>query len=370
MRIDGTGNVSMLRRLGVGAAITSGDMARITNTTAADKVLVVKGAASQSGDFIDVQNSSGFSVFKVNNTGAGWFRQVANGLQTNIQLGRMDDSQGSPLYRIQTDDTNGDILRFYSLRWGSTVKFARGSSSGDKDIVRITGGDSNTIDVFDASNSLNTRINSNGATFFNGGNVGIGTSSPATKLHVVGTITGYGNVSGTDQTDAARLGTNTTATSVGVLRVGNATATTTCITTNGVSATIYHMAFHSSGSNVGGISSSGSTTSFNTSSDYRLKENVVTLNNALSTIEMLQPKAYNFITTPDVVQHGFIAHELQEVLPYAVTGEKDALDNEGNIRPQQVDYSKLTGLLVGAVQELSAQVQELSARVRELENNQ
>jgi hypothetical protein len=119
------------------------------------------------------------------------------------------------------------------------------------------------------------------------------------------------------------------------------------------------MAFHSSGAAVGGISSSGSTTSFNTTSDYRLKENVLPLDNALNIIEALQPKQYNFISEPDKKQYGFIAHELAEVIPYAVTGEKDAVDEEGNIRPQQVDYSKLTGLLVAAIQELSDRVKEL-----------
>lgn len=168
---------------------------------------------------------------------------------------------------------------------------------------------------------------------------------------------------GLDLAPAIECGGNATATSVGVLRVGNSTTGTTCITTNGNTGigTLFHMAFHTSGTAVGGITSSGSLTSFNTTSDYRIKENVVTMENALATIEMLKPKAYNFITTPDSIHHGFLAHELQEVLPYAVTGEKDAVDDEGNIRPQQVDYSKLTGLLVGAIQELTARVKELES---------
>ena len=153
-----------------------------------------------------------------------------------------------------------------------------------------------------------------------------------------------------------------TGTSTGVIQVGMGNALCTGLTTNGFTATIYHAAFHSSGTAVGGISSTGATTAFNTTSDYRLKENVVPLSNALAQIELLQPKQYNFIIAPDKTHHGFLAHELAEIIPYAVTGEKDAVDDEGNIRPQQVDYSKLTGLLVGAVQ-------ELSARVKELENN-
>jgi len=171
------------------------------------------------------------------------------------------------------------------------------------------------------------------------------------------------SIGGLEYAPAITCGAAPTTSSTGVLRVGNYTSGSTCITTNSTTGgTVYHMAFHSSGTVVGGISSSGGTTSFNTSSDYRLKENVVPLSNALAQIDLLRPKQYNFIIEPDKTHHGFIAHELAEIVPYAVTGEKDALDNEGNIRPQQVDYSKLTGLLVGAVQ-------ELSARVKELENN-
>lgn len=151
---------------------------------------------------------------------------------------------------------------------------------------------------------------------------------------------------------------NTTTNGDGVVRAGAYDNNATAITTNQVTGN-YHMAFYYNGSNIGSVYGTASNVSFNTSSDYRLKENVVTLNNALSTIEMLQPKAYNFITSPDVVQHGFIAHELEEVVPYAVTGEKDAVDEKGNIKPQQVDYSKLVAVLVGAIQELSARVKEL-----------
>ena len=176
--------------------------------------------------------------------------------------------------------------------------------------------------------------------------------------------TGYfegGYLGGLDYTNALSIGGGYTTNGNGVLRVGKYTGNVTGITINqqAGSAPYYMISFYNVGNNVGSISQDGSNTAYNTSSDYRLKENVQILEGALSKIEALLPKTYNFITTPDVVQHGFLAHELAEVVPYAVTGEKDAVDEQGNIQPQQVDYSKLTGLLVGAVQELSARVQEL-----------
>ena len=181
--------------------------------------------------------------------------------------------------------------------------------------------------------------------------------------------TGYfegGYLGGIDYTNAVRAGASGSITTNGdgVIRVGKYTVNITGITINqqGGSGTAYHISFYRSGSNVGSISENGSTTSYNTTSDYRLKENVKDLQGALATIDALKPKTYNFIATPEITQDGFYAHELQAVVPYAVIGEKDAVDSAGEILPQQVDYSKLTGLLVGAVQ-------ELSARVKELENN-
>lgn len=176
--------------------------------------------------------------------------------------------------------------------------------------------------------------------------------------------TGYfsgGYLGGSDNTNALSIGAGQTANGLGLLRIGKYTTGVTGITINhsSGSGTSYSLSFYRNGNNVGSISDDGSNTSYNTSSDYRLKENVQTLEGALMKIEALRPKTYNFITNPDVLQHGFLAHELAEVVPYAVTGEKDAVDEQGNIQPQQVDYSKLTGLLVGAVQELSARVQEL-----------
>lgn len=188
--------------------------------------------------------------------------------------------------------------------------------------------------------------------------------------------TGYfagGLVGGNDYSNAVSAGESgsITANGLGVIRIGKYTTNVTGITINhqAGSGVSYGLSFYRNGTNVGSISEDGSNTSYNTSSDYRLKENVTELENALAKIESLRPKTYNFIATPEITQDGFLAHELELVVPYAVIGEKDAVDSEGNILPQQVDYSKLTSLLVGAIQELSVRVQELSARVQELENN-
>jgi hypothetical protein len=114
----------------------------------------------------------------------------------------------------------------------------------------------------------------------------------------------------------------------------------------------------------GSIGIVGSTTVYNTTSDYRLKSNVADLENGLSVINSLQPRRYQWI--PDSKEGvGFIAHELQQIVPDAVSGEKDAVDDKGKIMPQGVDQSKLVPYLVAAVQELSDKVASLEAKLKE-----
>lgn len=112
---------------------------------------------------------------------------------------------------------------------------------------------------------------------------------------------------------------------------------------------------------VGYITCSGSTTSYVTSSDYRLKENVQPMTGALDKIAQLNPVTYTWKADGSAGQ-GFIAHELQAVVPDCVTGEKDAVDAEGNPQYQGVDTSFLVATLVKAIQELTARVAELEAK--------
>jgi hypothetical protein len=118
---------------------------------------------------------------------------------------------------------------------------------------------------------------------------------------------------------------------------------------------------NASNGTVGSIVANASTTSYNTSSDYRLKENVAPMQNALDTVAQLNPVTYTWKADGSAGQ-GFIAHELQAVVPDCVTGEKDAVDAEGNPQYQGVDTSFLVATLVKAIQELTARVAELENR--------
>ena len=123
------------------------------------------------------------------------------------------------------------------------------------------------------------------------------------------------------------------------------------------------------GSVVGSISSTTSTTSYNQSSDYRLKENVVEMTGALDRVNQLQPKRFNFIADTDTTVDGFLAHEVQDIVPEAITGEKDAVDDEGNPEYQGIDHSKLVPLLTKAIQEQQAQIEALQSEINELKNS-
>ena len=118
---------------------------------------------------------------------------------------------------------------------------------------------------------------------------------------------------------------------------------------------------------VGSITMTASATNFNTSSDYRLKENVVAIVDGITRVKQLQPKRFNFIVDSDTTVDGFIAHEAQTVVPEAVTGTKDQVDKDGEAVMQDMDQSKLVPLLTAALQEAIAKIETLETKVAALE---
>ena len=147
-----------------------------------------------------------------------------------------------------------------------------------------------------------------------------------------------------------------------------------------------HISFYN-GSYVGSIVTSGSSTSYNTTSDYRLKENVVEVTDGIDRVKLLKPSKFNFIAHPDKTVDGFLAHEVQDVVPEAIYGTKDAmkteeyevtpavLDDEGNVvteavmgtrevpEYQGIDQSKLVPLLTAALQEAITEIESLKSRL-------
>jgi hypothetical protein len=117
---------------------------------------------------------------------------------------------------------------------------------------------------------------------------------------------------------------------------------------------------------VGTITVNASSTSYNSSSDYRLKENILPMTGALAKVSALKPVTYTWKSTGEESQ-GFIAHELQEVVPDCVTGEKDAVDSEGNPQYQGIDTSFLVATLTAAIQEQQAIITDLKSRIEALE---
>jgi hypothetical protein len=126
--------------------------------------------------------------------------------------------------------------------------------------------------------------------------------------------------------------------------------------------------FYNPNGSIGSINLSGSATSYNTSSDYRLKTDAQPMTGASARVQALNPVNFEWIADGTRVD-GFLAHEAQVVVPEAVTGEKDAVDADGNPEYQGIDQSKLVPLLTAALQEALDEITDLKARVATLEAN-
>ena len=137
----------------------------------------------------------------------------------------------------------------------------------------------------------------------------------------------------------------------------------TTVSANGGAA----VRFKVDGNVVGQIGQSTTATTYGTSSDYRLKENVADMTGAIARVKQLAPKRFNFIADADTTVDGFLAHEAQAVVPEAITGTHNEVDEDNDPIYQQIDQSKLVPLLTGALQEAIAEIETLKTKVAALE---
>jgi hypothetical protein len=181
-----------------------------------------------------------------------------------------------------------------------------------------------------------------------------GASSPTERMRI--TSDGSVIINGDSSTAGARFA------------VLGGSATSACFSVESTNTSAFGaIKFRNGNGEIGSISFFNSGVNYNTSSDYRLKENVAPLTGAIDRVNDLQVHRFNFIADPDKTVDGFIAHEAQAVVPECVTGEKDAVDDDGNPVYQGIDQSKLVPLLTAALQEALAEIESLKARVTALE---
>jgi hypothetical protein len=157
------------------------------------------------------------------------------------------------------------------------------------------------------------------------------------------------------------IGGSTTSNPFAKLCILNAGLTTAALSLECTHNSAYGaVKFRNSSGEIGSISKYASSVTYNTTSDYRLKENVDYIWDATTRLKQLKPARFNFIVDDtNTLVDGFLAHEVSSVVPEAIWGTKDAVDSEGNLELQQIDQSKLIPLLVKTIQELEARIAAL-----------
>jgi hypothetical protein len=329
-------------------------------------------------------------------------QQIVRWTRTGVGAGSLDvDASGNAVLNAHTTstgiafhiqasekarlDSSGRLL----VGTGSTIGNVRAVFSGwgaqptQQGIVRVQRGSLPTsgqtiadIEFADDSNNLGGNVTAVADANWTSGTshpsrlvfstTAAGASSPTERMRI--SSNGDVNVPGTFY--AKYNAVFTWNTSAGIKAVGDGNTNTGGVgieTTTASTATRYHVSISNPNGVVGSISTNGSATAYNTSSDYRLKENVVPLTGAADRVNQLQVHRFNFIADPGKTVDGFIAHEAQAVVPEAVTGTHNEVDDDGNPVYQGIDQSKLVPLLTAALQEALAEIESLKARVTALE---
>jgi hypothetical protein len=319
------------------------------------KTLEVKGSTSGNGGVFRTATSDNSYLFDMyTNTNGGNF-------ETRGAYGIIFTTNGSERMRI---DSSGNVCI------GTTTAQITASGRGNitlngssSAIINMSTGDVNKAQIFHGGTDMFIGNQANGYLMFqtnatermritSGGNVWIGTTSSSFGSRFAvekngGDVVGFGN-------------TNVVAGET-VMTVKGGVNTTDTTTT-------YIIFQRSDGTTRGTIVATGTNgVVYNTSSDYRLKENIEPMTGALAKVQALNPVTYKW-KEDGLDGQGFVAHELAEVFPDAVTGEKDAVNEDGSIKPQGIDTSVLVATLAAAIKELNAKVEAQAAEIELLKS--
>ena len=362
----GIGTSSPGTILDVSQSLNGASTIRLTNSNA--------GASASAGLSVANSGSSGqFTIAGASYGGYGAWTANDTMAYASTNLVLMADS-GSGVIKFSTGG-NGEKMRITSsgnLLIGSTTNYGPKiyAASGGA-VSPATSGNMTTGYLFatgDGSQGLNFGQDSNG-TWYNSAYVNNAGVALNHRWYVGGIeamrIDTSGRVLIGVTSDPAGFGGKLSISGGGHTGYMETTATSgyACLTLKRAGATSGdQMYFYTTTGLAGIISSSGTSTSYGTSSDYRLKEDVQPMSGALAKIAQLKPVTYKWKADGSNGQ-GFIAHELQSVVPDCVTGEKDAVNEDGSIKPQGIDTSFLVATLTAAIQELNAKVTALEAQL-------
>jgi len=285
------------------------------------------------------------NIFKIRNeANSAWidlFEVTASGVSFNSSVGfgtNAPTTYGGDLVVV------GDILGGETtlvLANSSSSQFLRMGINGDVAQIAYDNADALAFGV--ANTSTDAGLTTEYGRFTSGGLFLVGTTDTDPPVN-----------------DVNGAGFFATAGGVSLKVSGNGGSEINRTTSNGTA-----LGFRRAGVSVGSISVTTTATAYNTSSDYRLKENVQPMPSVLDTLAKLNPVTYNWKIDGSPGQ-GFIAHELQSVVPECVTGEKDAVDEDGNPQYQGIDTSFLVASLVKAIQEQQEQIDTLKTEVAAL----
>ena len=329
------------------------------------------GAYSLNSNTTGSSNSSyGSSSLENNTTGSSNSAYGAGALNSNTTA----SNNTAVGYQAGYSNTTGAANTFVGFGSGRSSTGTNNTFYGKDSGFYVTSGSNNTIlGRYDGNqNGLDIRTST--------GNIVLsdGDGNPRLRIASSGAIS-FGSTNGSNDIEGGSVG----------LALNGSDGLQLLDSRSNSSINTYRYRFYNTNGLVGSITTNGSTTSYNTSSDYRLKENVVDLTGATDRLKQLEPKRFNFIADADTTVDGFIAHEVQAIVPEAITGThnevevwKDGeelpdgvsvgdnkLDDDGNTIPkyQGIDQSKLVPLLVAAVKEQQATIEALEARIAALE---
>jgi hypothetical protein len=316
----------------------------------------IRGTDANTGIFFPAADTIAFSEGGVESMRIDSSGNV--GIGTNSPDGKLhvsDASTGTTLRVVNTSSSSGSraLIRLVSATstFGSALFQTNGTdASYTTSALNLYAFDSQPL-VFGTSNTERMRIDSSG-------NVGFG-GAPTYQLQLGATSTSFPFAS------PKMYINNSGYNGIGLVNVGNGFL---CFVTQPAANHSYFAAYYlnSSQTNIGSINVGTSGVSFNTTSDYRLKENIAPMTGALEKVAALKPVTYTWKESGEATQ-GFIAHELQAVVPDCVTGEKDAVDDEGRPKYQGIDTSFLVATLTAAIQEMKAIIDTQASTITALQ---